>query len=92
MFERMIVSAGDAERPAAWALVTSVELSLLTGTVTIGTTSMAGSKPLTLGSRYHQLDLSSSSYWVLHNNIGYLLPQTAGATAYVGALNNKAFI
>eukprot|EP01047_Picozoa_sp_COSAG01_P030316 COSAG01_NODE_2110_length_8408_cov_19.542183_1_plen_903_part_10 len=86
IFESMIVAVGDAEVPPVGQLVTSVEQALLQGAVYVGDTQKGQLLPA--GSE-RALNLSEAGAWVLHNGIGYLLPQTKGASAHV-SIKNKS--
>jgi hypothetical protein len=86
IFESMIVAVGDAEMPSVGQVVTSVEQALLQGAVYVGDTQKGQLLPA--GSE-RALNLSEEGAWVLHNGIGYLLPQTKGASAHV-SIKNKS--
>ena len=84
MFESMVVAAGEAEIPKKGAVVTSVEQALLHGAVYFGD---AKSGALLPAGSERQIDLSVVGAWVLHNGVGYLLPQTVGAVAHINNAN-----
>ena len=84
MFENMIIAAGEAEIPKKGVVVTSVEQALLRGAVYVGDAKSGTLLPV--GSE-RVIDLSAAGAWVLHNGVGYLLPQTVGAVAHISSAN-----
>jgi hypothetical protein len=85
LFENAIVAVGEAEIPRAGGLVTSIEQTLLRGAVHVGDAHSGKELPPTGGELV--IDLSSAGAWVLHGDVGYLLPQTPGAVAHVSNRN-----
>jgi hypothetical protein len=81
LFEEAVVASGDAVLPSTGGLVTTIEQSLLNGVVVVGQERGAG-EPLAANST-RVLDLSVAGVWVVHAGVGYLLPQTPGASVHV---------
>ena len=84
MFESVIVAAGEAEIPSKGAVVTSVEQTQLNGAVYVGDAKTGALLP---AESERAIDLSAAGAWVLHNGVGYLLPQTVGAVAHISNAN-----
>jgi hypothetical protein len=84
LFANAIIAAGRAEVPKLGGLVTSVEQTVLQGTVYVGD---AGSMSVLPDGSLHHVDLSKGGAWVMHDGVGYLLPQTAGAVMHVSNTN-----
>lgn len=84
LFDRAIIATGRAELPKVGGLVTSVEQMVLRGPVHIGN---AESASVLADASQHDVDLSKAGAWVLHDGVGYLLPQTAGAVMHVSNTN-----
>lgn len=84
LFADAIIASGVAEIPQFGGLVTSVEQMILQGPVHVGD---ARSGSLLPDGSLHHVDLSKEGAWVLHDGVGYLLPQTVGAVMHVSNIN-----
>lgn len=64
--------------------MTSVEQMILQGAVHVGDARSGSVLP---DGSLHHVDLSKEGAWVLHDGVGYLLPQTVGAVMHVSNIN-----